>query len=93
MITAQQVSIIKNILSPFRPEYIGFFGSFARDEQHPASDLDILVRFGKRLTLFDLVGLEQELSESLGIKVDLVTENALSPQIKQFVERDIRQIA
>lgn len=84
---------IKEILSPFEPEYIGIFGSYARGEEHEESDLDILVKFGKRLNLFDLIGLEQDLSEMLGIKVDLVTENALSPLIKEFVEEDLKKIA
>lgn len=84
---------IKEILAPFEPEYIGIFGSYARGEEHEESDLDILVKFGKRLNLFDLIGLEQDLSETLGIKVDLVTENALSPLIKEFVEEDLKKIA
>ena len=84
---------IIEILAPFEPEYIGIFGSYARGEEHDESDLDILVRFGKRLNLFDLIGLEQDLSETLEIKVDLVTENALSPLIKEFVEEDLKQIA
>lgn len=93
MIGKAQQDTIKEILSPFEPEYIGIFGSYARGEQQPGSDLDILVRFGKRLNLLDLVGLEQDLSERLGIKVDLVTENALSPMIRPFIERDLKKIA
>jgi len=40
-----------------------------------------------------LVDLENKLSESLGIKVDLVTRNALSPLIKEYIEKDLRKIA
>ncbi len=93
MITAAQTTIIKQTLAPFDPEYIGVFGSYARGEQLDTSDLDLLVKFGKRINLLELVGLEQALTESLGIKVDLVTENALSPLIKSFVEKDLKQIA
>ncbi len=93
MVSKEIQDIIKEILSPFEPEYIGIFGSYARGEEHDESDLDILVKFGKRLNLFDLIGLEQDLSETLGIKVDLVTENALSPLIKEFVEEDLKKIA
>jgi len=93
MITTEQITIINQILAPFSPEYVGVFGSYARGEQKGNSDLDLLVRFGKRLNLFDLVGLEQELTEQLGIKVDLVTENALSPLIKEFVMADLKKIA
>jgi len=90
MITMEQQNVIKKILEPYAPEYIGIFGSYARGEEQPDSDLDLLVRFGKRLTLLDLVGAEQELSEILGIKVDLVTENALSPLIKERIGDKIR---
>ncbi|MBK7870931.1 MAG: nucleotidyltransferase family protein [Saprospiraceae bacterium] len=93
MLTPAQEEIIKNILAPFEPEEIGVFGSYARGDQHSDSDLDILVTFGKRLTLLDLVGLEIELSERLGIKVDLVTRKALSPLILPFVEKDLKMIA
>ncbi len=93
MITSQQIATIKKILAPFKPEYIGVFGSYARGENNEASDLDLLVRFGMRISLLDLVGLELDLSDSLGIKVDLVTENALSPLIKSYVEKDLKKIA
>jgi predicted nucleotidyltransferase len=93
VISSQQIDIIKSILEPFSPEYIGVFGSYARNEEKEGSDLDLLVKFGKRLNLFDLVGLEQELTEKLGIQVDLVTEKALSPLIKDFVTEDLKKIA
>lgn len=93
MISSNQQIIIKKILAPFEPVEIGIFGSYARNENNDSSDLDILVQFGKRLNLFDLVDLENKLSEELGIKVDLVTRNALSPFIKEFIERDLRKIA
>ena len=93
MITKEQQGIIKQVFAPFEPISIGVFGSYARGEEQSASDLDILVKFGKRLTLLDLVGLELDLSERLGIKVDVVTEKALSPLIREYVERDLKKIA
>lgn len=93
MISSDQQKIIKAILAPFEPLEIGIFGSYARNENTDTSDLDILVQFGKRLNLFDLVDLENKLSDALGIKVDLVTRNALSPFIKEFIEKDLRKIA
>jgi predicted nucleotidyltransferase len=89
MLSQEQKNIIQQILAPFAPERIGIFGSVAREEAKPDSDLDILVNFTKRLTLLDLIDLEQQLSESLHCKVDLVTEGALHPALKQYVERDI----
>lgn len=80
-------------MAPFEPIEIGIFGSFARGDNNDSSDLDILVQFGKKLNLFDLVDLENKLTEALGIKVDLITRNALSPFIKEFIEKDLRKIA
>ena len=64
---------------------LGIFGSYARGEQESDSDLDILVAFDKPVTLFDLVRLENELAEELGIEVDLVTKDSLKPRIETRV--------
>jgi hypothetical protein len=58
---------------------VSVFGSRARDDARPGSDIDILVDFSERKSLLDLVGMEQELSESIGMNVDLVTEKSVSP--------------
>ncbi len=89
MITDQQYRIIKEVLSAFRPTLIGIFGSYARNEQTKESDLDILVNFGETISLLDIIGLEQELSEKLGVKVDLLTERAVHPKIKKYIEEDL----
>ncbi|WP_439330905.1 nucleotidyltransferase family protein [Halorubrum ezzemoulense] len=64
---------------------LGIFGSYARGEQESDSDLDILVAFDKPVTLFDLVRLENELAEELGIEVNLVTKDSLKPRIETRV--------
>ena len=66
-------NIIISILKEFYPERIGIFGSYARKDNTPESDLDILVKFKNGITLLQLINLENELSESLGVKVYLVT--------------------
>jgi len=60
-----------------------------RGEQQPDSDLDILVAFDKPVTLFDLVRLENELTEELGIEVDLVTKDSLKPRVESRVRDDL----
>jgi predicted nucleotidyltransferase len=45
-----------------------------------------------KVSLFDLIGAEQELSEKLGIKVDLITERSLNPIIRPYVEKDLKII-
>jgi len=68
---------------------LGIFGSYARGEQQPDSDLDVLVAFEQPVTLFDLVRLENELADELGIKVDLVTRDSLKPRIETRVRDDL----
>lgn len=59
---------------------LSLFGSILREDFTPESDVDMLVEFepGARVSLFDLVGMEIELSEALGRKVDLNTPQDLS---------------
>ncbi len=71
---------------------VAVFGSRSRKDHAPDSDLDLLVDFRRPVSLLDLIGLEQELSDVLGLKVDLVTERSLSPHIRPFVERDMVRI-
>ncbi|MBN2251938.1 MAG: nucleotidyltransferase family protein [Candidatus Altiarchaeota archaeon] len=65
-----------------------FFGSLARREHTTKSDVDILIEFKGRKSLLDLVGLEQELEDSLGRKVDLVTYRSLHPLLKDRILRE-----
>lgn len=64
---------------------IGVFGSYARGEQRPNSDLDIIVDLEPGLTLIDLARLEGELSESLGLPVEVVIKDALKPRIEKRI--------
>jgi predicted nucleotidyltransferase len=69
---------------------VGIFGSAARGDVTDQSDIDLLVRFTKRKGFFALVRLERELSQALGRKVDLVTEAALSPYIRERIMDDLQ---
>lgn len=64
------------------------FGSFVRNEQNPASDLDLLVTFGKTPGLLEFVSLENHLSDLLGVRVDLVMKKALKPRIGANILRE-----
>lgn len=88
MISSAQQDIIINLLAKHKPRRIGIFGSYARGENNEKSDLDILVDLEEPLDLLEIIGLEQELTENLGIKVDLITAHSLSPQLKHYVEKD-----
>jgi len=68
---------------------VGVFGSYARGEQNEKSDLDILIDFETKVDLLELIGLEQELSEMLGVRVDLVTRRSLNSSLKSYIESDL----
>ncbi len=61
------------------------FGSYARGDADRQSDLDILVEFEHGRSLFDLVRLERELRDALGIDGDVVTPDSLHPIIRERV--------
>jgi hypothetical protein len=85
--------IILSHLKEYDPLKIGIFGSFARGDNKKGSDIDILVEFKDSPTLLSLIKLENDLSEILGIKVDLVTTGALkNKRIKKSIKKDLIKI-
>jgi len=74
------------IISGYGAKKISIFGSYARGEAKPGSDLDILVEFTGRKSLLEIVRIERELSEALGIKVDLLTEKSISPYLVEGIK-------
>jgi uncharacterized protein len=68
------------------------FGSMARGDSTARSDVDLLVDFDGRKGLWELVRIERELSEFLGKPVDLITERALSPYLRERIVRDARVV-
>ena len=65
------------------------FGSYARGEAMPESDIDICIEKGKIRTLFELSGFCQDLEEVLENKVDLITTSSLSDNFKKQIEKDM----
>jgi uncharacterized protein len=64
---------------------LALFGSIARDEARPDSDVDLLVEFDRPVGLFAFIGLQQFLETLLGCKVDLGTLRSLKPRLKDSV--------
>jgi len=93
LLNQHQYQVIKETLHPFRPTLIGIFGSYARGEANENSDLDILVSFREKVNLWDLIGLEEELTEKLHIDVDLITERSLNPLIIPFIYKELKVIS
>ena len=69
------------------------FGSVARDEAGPESDIDILVSFSATPTFRLFMQLRFRLEEILGGRVDLVTESGLRERVRPFVEQDAIAVA
>jgi uncharacterized protein len=64
------------------------FGSVFKGEANPKTDIDILITLETGRTLLDIVALKQDLQDLLGCKVDVVTEDAVSPYIRDRILRD-----
>ena len=83
---------LKPVLSQkYFVDKIGYFGSFARDEQKEDSDIDILVSFRKPLG-WEFFDLQEFLEDELKIKVDLVSEKALKKQLKQIILDNVKYV-
>ena len=72
----------------FGVKSLAVFGSVARGEAGPESDVDILVEFEGRATFDRYMGLKFFLEDLLGRRVDLVTRKALKPRLRPLVERE-----
>ena len=83
---------IKELCQTHGISYLGLFGSYARGEDKPASDIDLLVKFDKQVSLFDLARAQNSFSDYLHKDVDLVIEKNLKPKIRPYVEKDLQTI-
>lgn len=75
-----------------RATSVRVFGSAARGEDTELSDLDLLVEVPKGTTLLDMVGLQQQLEDALGLKVDLVTPFDLPERVRERVLAEARAV-
>ena len=71
---------------------VRIFGSFARDAATPTSDIDFLVDVGPVTSAWFPAGLVLDLEGLLGRRVDIVTERALRPELRESVLRDARPL-
>jgi hypothetical protein len=77
----------------FGVKKIGLFGSYARNEQKPESDIDMIVEFNRRSKSFDrFMGLSFFLEDILKHRVDLVTSESLSPYIGPHILRETEYV-
>lgn len=69
---------------------LSVFGSVARGEDRPDSDIDFLVEFEPNASLLDLIGLQQDIESLLGRRADVVTPDSVSPLLKERIIREAR---
>ncbi len=68
---------------------LGVFGSYVRGQQTEESDIDVLVELGDGIGMLRFVGLQQDLSDALGVNVDLVDNAALKPDIGRRIRSEV----
>ena len=87
------LDLLKDTLPYLREKYgiarIGLFGSYARGEQEPDSDIDLLVEFNRPIGFFAFLAAEEYLSEKLGARVELVSNDAVKPLLKPYIMKDL----
>lgn len=69
--------------------FMALFGSIIRRDFTDNSDIDFFVRFSKPKGLLELVRIERVLSETLGRKIDLLTEGSLSPYLRPKIQKEM----
>ena len=84
----------KGELKELGVEHLTLFGSVARDEAGPDSDVDLLATFdeAKALSLLTVVGIQRKLSKLLGCPVDLGNATAVKPRLKPHIEPDLIRV-
>ena len=76
------------LMKKYHLKKLGVFGSYVRGEETQASDLDVIVDFEKPIGL-DFVTLADELESMLGVKVDLVSSNAVKPRMMESIKKEL----
>lgn len=81
------------LLARFGVLHLDLFGSFAREEAGPESDVDLLVTFQGVPTFASYMGLKEDLEARLGRRVDLLTHEGLKPRIRERVLKGLLHVA
>ena len=88
LLTEEQREVIRRIAAKHGATHVRIFGSMARGDAGPQSDLDLLVEKGSETTPWFPAGMIQELEDALGCHVDVVTEKGISPYLREQILRE-----
>ncbi|MFP9100281.1 nucleotidyltransferase family protein [Flavobacterium sp. RHBU_24] len=92
MLSASQIQTIIDVMKPYHPKKIGIFGSMARNEETPNSDIDILYQFHEPISLFEKADIKAILERKLNREVDLVSEKFMNAIFRSHITTDIKII-
>ena len=81
----ESLDVIRRIAARHGVRNVRVFGSFLRGEQKPASDLDLLIELENGRGFSDLMGFSEEVEAAIGRRVDVVTDDGLSPFIRDRI--------
>ena len=87
VLKSQRTDILR-LASQYGATHVRVFGSLARGEAGPSSDIDFLVQMERGRSLLDLIELSQELESVLQRKVDILTDDGLSPYLKEHIQAE-----
>lgn len=83
---------ISPILCSFGVTYAAVFGSVSRGQDRSDSDIDLLIRLGKPMGMFSFMNMINTLEETLGRRVDVLTEKGLNENLKPYIMPDLKVI-
>ncbi len=71
--------------------HLALFGSTARDEADAQSDIDLAAEYDpqSKLSLFDIIGLQHQLEDMFGVKVELCDRSRIKPILRPYIEKDL----
>jgi predicted nucleotidyltransferase len=87
----QEMQELINIARKHQIAYLAVFGSYARGNIRPDSDIDLYARFGRPVGLFEMLGIKHEMEDAVGRSVDLVAEEVVEPHpfMRDGLSRDL----
>ena len=72
--------------------YLGLFGSHARGEETPSSDLDLLVQYNQPVGYLTHAKVQNTFEDYFGRPVDLVFRNSIKPHLKPYIMKDLKTV-